>query len=520
MFSTVTKGLSVLMVLGALFLPLGKAEAKQCCDIRKVHEHSCKGCTMLGQNLVRLHSETTGEAVLDKEYTLNLTATAIKDASDVQIRTMLPEGVRYLGSEPSARMEGRMLMWDLGNMHEGEQRCLKVMLKTETEGTHTFCSTVHALPMVCVAMKVGRPELAIKKMGCETAMLGEDVTYYIDVTNTGSATARDVEVRDEVAAGMSHRSRDKHVSWDIGDLEPGETKRLSICLNAKETGSHMNRATAKGCDLDEVSASTSTMILKPGIAIEKTGPKEVLIGKNGRYEITVRNTGELPLHNVLVDDDYPRGTSIVNTDGRERRGHVYWEIDRLEPGESRKMYVELCGSRLGDACNSVKVCADAVSPCMDECKKCRKCKGDSSRSCHKCRHVEKMRAEAEVTTCWLGHPAVLIEVMDMEDPLTEGCETTYTIRVTNQGTAADSNIRLSAQSTAQMEIIAIDGPTAGTHNSQGASFEAFPSLEAGESIEYNVTAKALSKGDARFRVQLKTDLIKTPISEEESTHIY
>jgi hypothetical protein len=45
-------------------------------------------------------------------------------------------------------------------------------------------------------------------------------------------------------------------------------------------------------------------------------------------------------------------------------------------------------------------------------------------------------------------------------------------------------------------------------------------LEPKQIVTWNIDARAQDVGDARLRVELMSDLIKAPVTEEESTHVY
>ena len=64
-------------------------------------------------------------------------------------------------------------------------------------------------------------------------------------------------------------------------------------------------------------------------------------------------------------------------------------------------------------------------------------------------------------TNWKGFPAILLEVIDTEDPLLVGDASTYIIRLTNQGNAPDYNIEIMADIAAQLTVQSISGETAG-----------------------------------------------------------
>ena len=45
-------------------------------------------------------------------------------------------------------------------------------------------------------------------------------------------------------------------------------------------------------------------------------------------------------------------------------------------------------------------------------------------------------------------------------------------------------------------------------------------LGAKEIIEFRVVARAIAEGDARFNAEMKSDLLRTPVPEVESTQVY
>ena len=119
-----------------------------------------------------------------------------------------------------------------------------------------------------------------------------------------------------------------------------------------------------------------------------------------------------------------------------------------------------------------------------------------------------------------GIPAILLEVVDIEDPVPVGSTTVYVIRVTNQGSAPGTNIKIACNLEDTMELVTTSGPT--RHSASGGSvdFGAYPSLEAGGVIEWRLTIKAVGAGDVRFGVQMTSDQISRTVDETESTNFY
>jgi len=121
----------------------------------------------------------------------------------------------------------------------------------------------------------------------------------------------------------------------------------------------------------------------------------------------------------------------------------------------------------------------------------------------------------------VGIPALLVEVIDTEDPVKVGESTTYVIEVTNQGTAPDTSILLTYQLPAELGYVNAGGPVPFKHEDGKVSFEAVPILKPGEKAKYTVVCKGLREGDVRPRAILRSDSLgNKPITEEESTQVY
>jgi hypothetical protein len=126
-------------------------------------------------------------------------------------------------------------------------------------------------------------------------------TYTITVTNDGRADATDVQVTDLIE-GTSHGCAPLVGPAQGGTLAPGQSITYTCTYDvqhADEDATHhiVNTATVNGNDLAGVplpprSASATTLILHPAIAIDKTGPATAQAGDKIGYVLTVTNPGD------------------------------------------------------------------------------------------------------------------------------------------------------------------------------------------------------------------------------------
>ena len=107
------------------------------------------------------------------------------------------------------------------------------------------------------------------------------------------------------------------------------------------------------------------------------------------------------------------------------------------------------------------------------------------------------------------------------DPVEVGSTTTYTIIVTNQGTAPATNVKVSAT---LPEGMAYDSSTGSTARfillGKQVDFDPIPSLAPKETVTLTVKVRASQTGDVRFRVEMNADQLTGPVLEEESTNFY
>jgi uncharacterized repeat protein (TIGR01451 family) len=445
-------------------------------------------CSETTLGLIRLSKVMPAEATLGGEFLTELNIAAQSCAANVIVRETIPPGASYVRSEPLASVDGHQLVWRLGNLDAGETIKAKVWLKAEKEGALASCATVTADPRVCAVTFVGKPVLSIVKSGPETALLGQGVTYQIVVKNTGSSVAKKVVVTDPVPAGMSHSSGKSELILEVGDLAPGQSKPVAVTFKANQRGKICNTATASASNVNKVSSDACTVVLVPGLKVQKSGPKEQIMMRNADYEILVVNTGDTPLRNVTVSDVAPTETTIVAAPGAVISGNrATWTIATLAPGAKVTQTIKLTSKVAGTHCNTITASSGGVS--------------DSAKAC----------------TLWKGIAAILLEVVDDPDPIQIGESTTYKIKVTNQGFADIHNAKIETRFSEQISpVSSAQGNTRG----QTVTFPVVAILGAKQSVTYSVTVKGTAVGDSRNKITLSADELKTPVIEEESTTVY
>ncbi|NLW85940.1 MAG: DUF11 domain-containing protein [Planctomycetes bacterium] len=432
----------------------------------------------------------------DLRYQLVVRNPSPVPAPDVRVTDNLPEGLRFVQSNPQAQVEGNVLRWNLGDIGPNESRQIDVMVQPTRTGRfdNTAIATSGDLSRdAAVTTLVESPQLAIRKTGPAEALICNKVPFAIIVTNTGERAARNVRVTDRLPEGMTAGEQNqRNLSWNLGTLEPGASRTICYEAQPSRVGNMTNTASVTAQNTPALQASHTVLVRQPVLEVVKEAPAVRYLNNEIPYRIVVRNTGDAPSEKTFVVDTLPQGVCFLNAsgDGRLENGEVRWSLGTLEPGATADMTVTVRAEQQGMLQNNVV----ATGLCA--------------------------RGTAQATTEVRAVPAILLEMIDTEDPVPVGNSNVYRITVTNQGSAVDRDIRIEALLPNEMQFISGAGPTGPVQDGQWVRFEPLPSLEAGASVVYTITARAENAGDVRFGVRLTSRQLTEPVEETEASRIY
>lgn len=427
--------------------------------------------------------------MLGDQYPLEFDVKACDDVCEVVVTTHLPVGVNFIRSEPEATVEGREVTWDFGSMNCGECIPATVWLECEREGELCACFCASAVPVRFCSLLCAKPLLTCQKCGPEEVCPGDNIHYTITVWNRGSCAAEDVVITDTLPNGLEHASGLQTLTYKLGCLAPCECKKVDICVRACTRGEVCNTAVVTSCNADSVSCEWCTCVCACDVEIDKIGPKEQQIGKNADYQITVINTGDKPLTDVVVTDCAPHATSIVAANGATINGNqAVWRLRELKLGEKVSFTITLTTCTPG--CFTNRVTVNNAQGCCET---------------------------NDFTTRWRGRPALNVMICDTDDPICVGDPTSYCITVTNQGSEADDNLQVVVRFPPEIVPVGVTGDVRGTISGNTVTFEPYDNFGARQTLSYRVDARGNQSGDGRVIVEVTSQSIQTPIVQQEST---
>jgi len=392
---------------------------------------------------------------------------------------------------PTSRAQS-VLTWNLGTLKPKEIRKIAVRGKANKVGKLTDCITVSYKPKSCLTINVVEPALKLVKTGPAEVLICDPIAYTLTVSNQGTGPAENVVIQDTLPNGLVTSAAQNTYRVNVGTLKSGEAKSFKVNLKATETGRFENQAAATGDGGLKASAGHTVVVKRPMLNVTKTGPAKRYLGRNADYVITVTNKGDGAARDTVLVDTLPAGMQFVSASagGSHQNGKVTWNLGTLAPGASKQVALRAKASQIGQQRNVADVTAYCAS------------------------------GSAQTATQVVGIPAILLEVIDLEDPIEVGANETYVIEVTNQGTATGTNIKITCTIPDEQQYVSGTGPTQPKVDGKVVKFTPLATLAPKAKATYRVVVKGTKPGDIRFKVELISDQMSSSVMETESTHQY
>jgi len=446
--------------------------------------------------IIQIEKAMPKEIRLNEPFTYAIKVVNLTDMmlTDVVITETLSKEFAFKGSDPTALTQNNQLVWEINSLGPKANKTIKISGVASDTDQLEHCTAITHTMRDCAVVRVVQPTLELTKIAPAEALLCEPIPVEFVVTNTGTGAAQNVQIVDTLPAGMQTADGKGKVVLDAGTLAAQESRRFSIKLRATKTGVYVNKATATSASgLRAESDATLTNVRQPILAITKAGPQRQYLGRPISYEITVINKGDGPARNTMIEDIIPPGvTSIEATAGAQlSTSKLVWELGTLEPNTSKKVRVSYVPTKEGE----VMATATATAYCAETVT-------DTSKT--------------KIT----GIAATRLEVVDLEDPVEVGNTTTYVITVINQGSAADTNVRVVCMLDDKLQYVSSAGATAGSIMGRTVSFAPLRNLEPRTKATWRVVVRGARAGDVRFKATMHTDTLALPVEQTEATHVY
>ena len=280
-------------------------------------------------------------------------------------------------------------------------------------------------------------------------LVGDQVIFEIVVRNVGEAVLTNVFVDESSYDGLVYDSfidnglwthsvvGGKH-RWTLNsDLAVNEIVEFFVVFNTTGKGNFTNVVVAGSDETENKTTNNTTKVSEPMLDVEKiTLTPIVAIGNQTSFEIVVRNTGEVVLHNVVVEETSYEGLTydsyVENKDWTYSviNGKNVWTLNKvLNVHEAVTLIVNFNTTEVGNFTNIVTVGSTE----------------SENKTANNTTHVYNS-TDPDPESNKTKNPAINIEKIALNNVVIVGNQVLFEIIVTNTGNVALHNVTVSEDS--------------------------------------------------------------------------
>ena len=348
---------------------------------------------------------------------------------------------------------------------------------------------------------------------------GDAIKYCLCIENCSTAEAHHVMVKNALPENAKFVKSDPppvkpgpELQWNLGTVGGGARREILLWLQPTNKEDVKNCARVQfehgQCVVTRLSAlppgsrppiiETVPDVPREGAALldlEVKGPAENYANLPTKYLLIVTNKGKVKVTNTqvraLVSDKLK--VNRLSAPGVDTRNLVEWNLGTIEPGATRALDLTLTALEKGEHCFSVALEAD-----------------------------NGVKKELKICTKFVGVSAMTLEMFDRSDPVFLGQKTSYPITIQNQGSEPLTNIRVRALVPDALKIDRTEPLFDKQEAIKGGmviEFKAFPKIEVGHKVRYEVFVEAVRAGVTVFQIDVMANQLDRPVVEQESTTI-
>jgi uncharacterized repeat protein (TIGR01451 family) len=304
---------------------------------------SCRTLSTRPELKIVQHAPTQVLVGQQIEIELEVSNPGTGEATNVVLQEDVPDGLVH--------PKGRQLDNLIGNLAPGEIRRQMLRMQAVEPGVVQnlirLVSDDGLTAEHMVNIEVIAPKLTVAVNGPARRFLERQANYQVDIANSGTADATNVEIVVQLDRGFTFVSTGNHgiydpsrhsVTWSLPSLPAGAAGSVPLTLLPVEQGSRILKIDARS-DLNSVASNEHEVMVEAFAQLDfqltnPGGPIEV--GTETSYEVSVVNSGSANDGNIQVQLMLPAGLELVSSESDSqsdgRGGVVFAPRTQLAPG--------------------------------------------------------------------------------------------------------------------------------------------------------------------------------------------
>ncbi|OEK00001.1 hypothetical protein BFP97_00005, partial [Roseivirga sp. 4D4] len=448
-------------------------------------------------SLTKSVDNATPNAGDDVIFTVNLTNNGPNAATGIQITDQLPSGYSIVSAVASqgTYTQGTGI-WAINSLSNSATATLTIRAMVQASGDFNNTATVTASDQFDVntanntasqAVTLQSSDINIVKVvDNPSANVGENVTFTVTVTNSGTDQATGLSIKDQLPSGYTFISaspaQGTYVSetgiWTIGTLANAGVTTLEILATVLSTGDYDNTASLNTLDQqdpDNTDDQSTASVAPPqaDLALTKTvDASNPNVGDVVNFTVTLTNNGPsaAAATGIEVTDKLPSGYAvgtITPSVGTYSNTTGIWSVGSLANGATATLTMSATVLAAGDFNNIAQVTSsDVFDPNT----------GDNTASAS----IVAQSADLEITK----------SISD--DTPNVGDNVTFTLRLNNKGTDPATGVTITDQLPDGYTYVS-DNTVFGSYNNTTGIWN-IGSIAANQTATLEIVATVLSTG--------------------------
>lgn len=250
----------------------------------------------------------------------------------------------------------------LGTIMAGQQKIIEVSMTASQAGSMKMHFAAKSGALAVEASEdvlVRRANLQLALQGPQLVFANSDATYQVVVTNSGNATAENVNLGVLLPEGAEYlggiegaKAKSGQLVWTAGALAAGASAKYEFTCLMNTAGTSDVQLQAQSGDI-VAEANTTTKVeavadLKLVVA-DPLGPKPV--GEEVVYQVTITNRGTKAARKVAVVVNFSQGIEPTGVEGAKAEvggGQALFQpISSIEPGAELVLKIKAKASKAG-----------------------------------------------------------------------------------------------------------------------------------------------------------------------------
>ncbi|HKI34659.1 MAG TPA: hypothetical protein VKA46_22575 [Gemmataceae bacterium] len=202
------------------------------------------------------------------------------------------------------------------------------------------------------------PVITLDLTAPPAAVVGQELTYTVALSNTGTVESSAMTVRAAIPDGTEYVRSDpaavvenNGLVWTLGELSGRQTYHISATVRPSRVGAVTNKVqveTAEGLRGEKSATTDVTAEARPALKVGVEGPAVGAVGAPVAYQIVVSNPGTGPATGVVLTSKFDPGL-----EHESKVNPVESQVGTLAPGTSKTVPLTLTAREAGAQTNVV-----------------------------------------------------------------------------------------------------------------------------------------------------------------------